>query len=184
MHYRKVLWNNIADGNISDADWKSYNTNIVSVTFNDGVASCEVLDTSKIRYTAGIVMKTYPPITKNNIYYASYMINPEYQGSFGVEYAAGQQLSGIDIQCQANTWTRRSFIANGRNDANGAMYIPFPSGYPEGITPRFQIKSPIYINLTAMFGLGNEPTKAEFERLCEINNIDLTQAFPKDTGTE
>lgn len=183
-HYRKVLWNNITNGYMSDNDWKSYNTNVVSATFNDGIASCEVLDTSKIRYTASLVMKTYPPITQNNKYYASYIINPEYQGSFGIEYAAGQQLAGTEMQCPANTWTRRSFVQYGRANANGAMYIPFPSGYPEGITPRFQVKSPIYINLTAMFGPGNEPTKAEFERLCEINNIDLTQAYSKDAGTE
>lgn len=183
-HYRKVLWNNITNGYMSDNDWKSYSPSVVSATFNDGIASCEVLNTSKIRYTASLVMKTYPPITQNNKYYASYMINPEYQGSFGIEYAAGQQLAGTEMQCPANTWTRRSFVQYGRTNANGAMYIPFPSGYPEGITPRFQIKSPIYINLTAMFGMGNEPTLAEFEHLCEINNVDLTQVYSKDTGTE
>lgn len=44
---------------------------------------------------------------------------------------------------------------------------------------------PVFIDLTVMFGAGNEPTtQAEFERICEINGIDLTTYQPYDEGSD
>ncbi len=38
----------------------------------------------------------------------------------------------------------------------------------------------IYIDLTQMFGSGNEPDLETFEKQCEKNGIDLTQSYPQN----
>ena len=47
-----------------------------------------------------------------------------------------------------------------------------------------KMRNAISINLTNMFGAGNEPNLAEFEAQCALNGIDLTQYQPYDAGTE
>lgn len=47
-----------------------------------------------------------------------------------------------------------------------------------------KFKNPIQVDLTLMFGAGNEPATAEeFEQICMKNGVDLTQAQPYDAGT-
>ena len=48
----------------------------------------------------------------------------------------------------------------------------------------FDCKNLMAFDLTQMFGLGNEPTAAEFERICAINGIDLTTYQPYNAGTD
>ena len=63
-------------------------------------------------------------------------------------------------------------------------YMPeFVNGYGPATGQTEQIKCPVIINLTQMYGAGNEPTAAEFERQCAINGVDLTNPITYNAGT-
>ena len=44
--------------------------------------------------------------------------------------------------------------------------------------------TPVIVDLTQMFGAGNEPTLVEFEQLCKMNGVNINEAQPFDLGTE
>ena len=182
-HYRKVLWNQILP-DISSDYWRSFSSNFISTTFENGIATSTFLDSTNIRYSASVTTKSSTKYDINHKYYISYMVKSTYPNSFGVEFATGQQYGTITglINVPANEWCRGSCISYPRNSGTSQVYIPFPYASKEG--EGFQVKVPILIDLTAMFGLGNEPTREEFEKLCAINNIDLTVYHPIDSGTE
>lgn len=182
QHYKRVIWNQIDDGVNADG-WTPYNTQRLSVNFSDGIADCEVLDKNNGGYSVSLRNKVYPNVNMASKYYASYLLNPEYYGRFGLEYAGGYQETEL-MNRLPNQWGRCSFMQQGRRDASGAMYMPFPfkGTYPANTNPKFKIKAPIYINLTQMFGTGNEPeTIREFEALCKYNNINLNEYHPQNT---
>ena len=185
QHYKRVIWNQIDDGVNADG-WTPYNTQKLSVNFSDGIAECEVFDKNNGGYVVSLRNKVYPNVNMASKYYASYLLNPEYYGRFGLEYAGGYQEIEL-MNRLPNQWGRCSFMQQGKRDATGAMYMPFPhkGAYPANTNPKFKIKAPIYINLTQMFGTGNEPeTIREFEALCKYNNINLNEYHPQNiTGT-
>lgn len=180
---KTVVWNNKCNGYISDADWKDRNTDETHTTFEDGVATVDFYNSPGSYHT--MVQKVSPPIVLNNKYYYSYFINPnETLEVCGAEFAGGAQVSDNQTYLK-NTWTQVSNISYGRRDGTGAMYIPFIWGgrMPENLIA--QVKSPVYVDLTLMFGAGNEPaTVEEFEHLCAINGVDLTKPQVYDEGTE
>ena len=66
----------------------------------------------------------------------------------------------------------------------GRIYIPYFKNGTYQVGDYVKIKNVYYVDLTLMFGAGNEPTKAEFEHICEINGIDLTTYQPYDEGSD
>ena len=179
-HHKKVVWNQLAAKIESGSKWEPYNTNNISATISDNLAEITPLK-SGVGYSFSLVDKNYPQVYIDHIYYASYMGWCNKNTTIGFEYAGGRQSYNTPIT--ADTWTRASIRNSSNKNGSGAMYIPFP--VDAQTTDIYKIKSPIYIDLTLMFGAGKEPTKAEFEHLCALNNIDLTQYYPKNTtGTE
>lgn len=86
---------------------------------------------------------------------------------------------------EANTWARYGRIAlEATNDQSGCrLCIPELSwGYPASVGDSEQIKCPVVINLTTMFGAGNEPTTEQFEQQCLLNGVDLESPIPYNTG--
>lgn len=104
-------------------------------------------------------------------------------GVWGAEYNGGLQESAI-VNEEADTWYQCSTSNIYWRGTRNYAYINY---YRGGITEHTgmvaQVKSPLMINLTQMFGLGNEPTKEEFEEQCILNGIDLTSALPYDEGS-
>ena len=182
-HYKKVIWNQI-DGPVDATGWQPYIADYTTVSYENGIASCEVVNPQYGGYSVSLRNKVYPNVSLDRKYYASYMINSGYDGKYGLEFAGGQQFYG-NYFSPKDTWVRNSFLVEGRRNGSGAMYMPFPqvASYPIDANPTFKLKAPIYIDLTQMFGAGNEPTTVyEFEGLCKYNNIDLEQFYPQNTA--
>lgn len=178
-----VIWNQLAFPLESDI-WTPYNTNYISVTFNSGIATITYKsgtagDNSAIRQTDGHGF----PSDIGELFYVSVMMNPSFNTTFFMELS-GTTDRADRVTAPANTWTRYAKVAlpatdRARTDARA--YIEIYNSSSANDTE--QIKSPIIISLTKMYGAGNEPTAAEFERQCALNGIDLTKYHPRDTGT-
>jgi hypothetical protein len=125
-----------------------------------------------------------PTQTLNDIWYASYMLNPSKGGlQWGIEMNGGAQLTDTATK-PAGEWSRLSFLTYIKREGRNTIYISNLKSDAAEIGMTTQVKAPIYINLTQMFGAGNEPsTVKEFERICRINNIDLETYHQYDTGS-
>ena len=181
-HRRKVRWNQLAR-DISGSRWRMYSINSLRGTISDGIAECYyVTDKTYAGFAASITTRDSITWVDGHSYYASYMVKPTYKGKFGIEYARGKQITCL-ANPDANEWGRARTIQKPTSSGYSGVYIPFPD--PVGaIDEGFQVKAPIVIDLTLMFGEGNEPTRSEFERICELNGIDLTTYQPYDTGSD
>lgn len=120
------------------------------------------------------------------VWYNSFMLNPSFgNGMWSAEYCA--IVNAIRATAEANVWTRvsSSVVANQERTAGYHLFIPSlrnTSAYPiAGKTSK--VKNVALVNLTLMYGAGNEPTVDEFERQCRLNGIDLESPLPRDTGT-
>lgn len=179
MHYRKVMWNQWSQPLTAD-NWQAYSTRS-TVSFENGIATNEWLE-AYTGYVTSIRDKVGTRQSDGEIWYASYMVKTsESDVQWGIEMCGGRQIRGI-VKTTPNEWAQCSAVATYYRGTNNFLYIcNISSSSSIGLTA--QVKSPILINLTAMFGKGREPTKKHFEYLCKMNGIDLTEYHAKDTGT-
>lgn len=181
---RRVVWNQI-NPPLDSTNWKDYGSmGYASTTFNEGVAQHTYLVDEKGYYSVSICQKVTPNVIAGHIYYTSYMIRTDHERRCGIEFANNRYFANA-YTIPADTWCRCSFLTQCNTTGYGSTYIPNPNpndiynGYTE------QIKAPIYIDLTQMFGAGQEPTKDEFEVLCALNGINLEEYHAQDlNGTE
>ena len=177
---QKIIWNNFVNGYLSDADWMDRNVNDSHTTFENGVATTKFLneEPAAISYRT-MMQKTTPKVKTDHIYFATCEVNPSRNITSGVEWAGGYQ----DAQfVNAEVWTRMSFRRYGRRNENGYLYVPFVHGTSN---PGLIVKTRnvLYIDLTQMYGSGNEPSIEEFEAQCVLNGIDLSSPQSMDSGT-
>ena len=86
----------------------------------------------------------------------------------------------------SNTWTTVKNIKQATAGSGGRrMFIGYEASSNIPIGDIVKCRKPILIDLTEMFGAGNEPsTVEEFEHICAINGIDLTTYQPYDEGSD
>lgn len=121
---------------------------------------------------------------KDHKYYCSYMLNSTFNFFVSVEFCGG--VIPTPIETGTNTWIR--FSAIGTAVKSGSLPVYFGNLRSGGQITVNQsyilLKSPIYIDLTQMFGVGKQPNINEFEAQCVLNDIDLTQSYSQDLGSE
>lgn len=178
-----VQWNQWLQP-ISEENWNPYNANNISVAYSDGIATSEWLVDSTGGYLASIRNKVQVPNPEGHIWYVSYMVRHHAQGikHFGVEFAGGRQIRAI-VTAEPDVWYQVSTVGSWYRNTNAFVYISNISDSEGEIGLIVESKSPIYIDLTRMYGAGNEPTKEEFEAQCALNGIDLTTYNPYDEGS-
>ena len=179
-----VNWNNFAPP-FSTELYKAYGTDTEIEDVETGVVRQTWVNSTSGGYARSFRLKeNYPVVQTDHIYYISYMFNAQIDGLlFSSEWAGGVIPTGMPSV--ADTWVRFSAVENGKKNGYGvAYYLNYRGGGGMTIGTSVLAKSPLYVDLTAMFGAGNEPTLAEFERQCALNNIDLTASHPQDNGTE
>ena len=179
-HYQKVIWNNIANGYCNSEDYVDRNTADSTSTFDNGIATVNFHPSSEdvvIPSFRTMRINLWPEVYTTHKYYASaefFAVDNDL--ALGFEYAGGHQLSW---SCPANTWVHHSTIQVGRRNGTGTMYIPFNTSNYENMYAK--VKNVIYVDLTLMFGEGNEPNAPEeLEGLCAYNGIDLSQPQNQD----
>jgi hypothetical protein len=181
-----VTWNNFAPPFSTDL-YKTYGTDTTIEDNGTGVVRQTWVNSSSGGYSRTFRLKDdFPIVQTDHKYYISYMFNAPIDGAmFASEYAGG--IISTPVPSVADTWVRLSGTGNGNRNGYGiAYYLNYRGGGDDGFAIGISVlaKSPLYVDLTAMFGVGNEPTLAEFERQCALNNIDLTASHPLDSGTE
>ena len=180
---KKVVWNQWLKPLTAD-NWQAYSTHN-SVSFSNQIATSEWLD-SNTGYSASIRNKVGTLQSAGQVWYVSYMVKPSVGGlNWGVEFCGGRQNTCIQ-SAEANVWQQCSSVDTYRTGTRNYTYISYCRAIAseDRIGMIAQNKSPILINLTQMFGAGNEPTKEEFETQCLLNGIDLTQYHEYNEGTE
>lgn len=185
-HYRKVLWNQWAP--VVNADnYKAYNSTNITMTVEDDVI-VQVWNKVASDYSASIHTEQW---SKTHVlgrkYYLSYEYCTDFEGYIGG--AVGGQPAFSNTLTEKNKWDRFSCMVqrtDGGSMYNSIVYMGrFKNTTGIEIGSKCLMRNPIAIDITQMFGNGNEPkTKAEFERLCAINNIDLYSYHQRDSGTE
>ena len=179
---RKVVWNQLAPPLISDY-WNDRNSTETITTFENGIATTQFILLSGSFHT--MCTKNSSRTYQNHKYYSRLdcMLNKsvDYMGGDVANIAWSKPFIG-----NLNEWGTYSTIVTGEQDRNSTIYYPRMArsgGLQQGTIAK--TKNPFVIDLTQMFGEGNEPsTAAEFEALCSRNNIDLTQYQPYDEGTQ
>ena len=92
----------------------------------------------------------------------------------------------IMITAEANEWATYSWIVTGKADRTSKTYCPEFQSISANSGIITETKNVLVVDLTLMFGAGNEPaTTADFEALCVLNGVDLNTPQSKDlSGTE
>lgn len=181
--HKKVKWNQFAR-EASSSYWRPYSTNYAALTFENGVGIRTTLANCDASYADAIRSINQP------IYYRShkYYISQELYSSVSKQYVniIGSLWQNMQT-ANANEWTRISYVGSPGTSDDG-VGKPLWTCYSahtysvEGEICKF--RNVMFIDLTLMFGEGNEPTKAEFEHICELNGIDLTTYQPYDEGSD
>lgn len=172
---------------LTSTNWQPYNDERISLSFDEvNYISTSTWLQQASGYSASTRNKIGTLQAAGQIWYTSHMIKPSKGGlSWGVEFAGGRQHTCVS-NVPANTWAQASSVGEYYRGTRNYTYIAncksAASSTEVGMTA--QCKSPILINLTQMFGAGNEPSKARFEALCALNNIDLTVYHAYNEGTQ
>ena len=172
---------------LTSSNWQPYNATRAPVTFDDvNEISTTTWAEQGTGYSTSVRNKVGTLQSSGQIWYVSHMVNPSLSGyNWGVEFAGGRQDYCIS-NAPANTWSQASSVNSYYRGTRNYTYIGNCKNAASQITigMTVQCKSPILINLTQMFGAGNEPSKARFEALCALNNIDLTVYHAYNEGTQ
>lgn len=178
-----VIWNQRGRPLTAD-NWKSQNASYTSLSFEDGVVTRTMIADSTQVYHSSIVLKNQNiNFYKDRYYYQKQELYTPKSGSLYTLILANLWTANRIIP--ANEWTTIEYLGKASADRTGSgIYLTYCSSqsYEGDIC---KCRNPILVDLTQMFGEGNEPTTVEeFRRQCEINGINLDSALPYDTGTE
>lgn len=182
----EVTWNQMLP-ELTDVNVAPANANNIAMSY-DAVTREFTQEWLKVGQSYSYAIRTADQnVETSHIYYVSYMCFPEFErGRFGFEFT--KQVDDVNgEEVAANTWHHiRNTVQSG---VTGGKYYYF--GYLRStassiglqIGAKCKTKNCLIVDLTQMYGAGNEPTPEEFERQCSLNGIDLTQSQPQDNGT-
>ena len=179
----EVIWNNKLP-QLSTYDWKSYNGENTTLVDNGAGMVTQTWLKEGGGYSFSTRTQQNINIVNGHVYYLSYMINPDnWDGMiFGAEYATYSTTVSESHVITSNKWNRISFIhTNDSTKTTANTFLGIRRGGPnayEGAT--IKMRYPVLVDLTLMFGEGNEPDLETFETQCVINGVDLSQPIAKD----
>ncbi len=157
-------WNQlIKNGNFSDSDnyWSHTPAATVSVASNSITLTLPAAPSSNYSYL--ITTQGYINIISGHKYYFHAEYKPAKTGTFVFDWNGA--FSSLYPTATANTWNNFSYLLSGSSNVTGRSLSCYPrevtDGYAAGDT--FSIRNVMLIDLTVIYGSGNEPTAAEFE---------------------
>ena len=175
-----VTWNQQAKAMTADG-WVPYDATKVSTAFADGVCTMTWLVDGK-GYSTGLRATNYPYTDVGHVMYVRYDVLPDRDGEWGAESGGGGMP--VAVNCTANQWNAVRLQSAATKKAWARPIIANWRGSSSGTTGmEVQVRNPAWVNLSVMYGVGNEPTMEEFERQCVLNGIDLSTYQPEDAGT-
>lgn len=170
-----VVWNNIVNGYLTSADWEDRSTSDTNTTFEDGIATIVYLNSTGSYRT--MIAKVSVPTYQGHKYYCRFQCSTNNASvDVGIDAANIAWLRSQNVS--VNEWGTYSYIVTGERNRNSNTYCPRLSSL-SGISGFIaKVKNILVVDLTRMFGSGNEPSSVEFETLCAQNGLDLNQPYP------
>lgn len=177
----QATWNVLENGYFSSADWKDRNSSETTTTFDNGIATTAFID------LRGGYRTTVCKVSKRT--YAGHKYFNFFQCKVNLPVSTiGADCANIawaaDMTAGVEEWGSYVNVVTGQQDRNSTYYIPRltnTGGLPSGIIAK--TKNLLVVDLTLMFGAGNEPDANEFIRQCALNNVDLYTPHNQDSGT-
>lgn len=167
---KTLVWNQrIVNGNLSNGTngWSASGRS--TILASNGVLTVTITATPTSNYT-GYVAKPFSK-TSGHKYYFHVEVNVPHDGRFILDTNSEIQTQLYDVS--ANNWEKLSSIASAvRDGLSGSLYPrELSDGYVSGDS--FKIRNYYVIDLTLMFGSGNEPaTVEEFESMFPLTYYD------------
>ena len=182
---RKVIWNQKCE-NFENSKWETQSNTYEQVSYSNGVCTRTMLQDSLAAspWLACVRMRVLYPWDSTHIYYFHYEACPDANREYYLMF--GNSFQSPLFSCEANVWTKLKGISNSLSNGTSRIYTIYPkNGVVEEEGSVCQVKNPMLVDLTQMYGAGNEPTTVEeFERQCALNGINLNVFQPYDSGTE
>lgn len=157
---KSLVWNQYLKG-LSSENWRAGSGNVSSLVFEDGVATFTTLDSGTNRDVRQI--DSVRLVSGHKYYYSFYA-----KSDIDIQLTFYGYLSGVNTQITnifnvGEHYTKCSAISTASNTNDFSIRITEPIAY--GATT-ISVKNVFLIDLTLMFGAGNEPaTVEEFEKL-------------------
>ena len=150
VNFARVM-NKFTNGNFETTNnWTLNNGGSVSVSNNKYVINTDILNPAM-----GIWQSQQ--LIKGHKYYISCDFNVPYNNAVKIHSSAlGEQLS---IVIPTNTWERVSCVVDSSVDVISPVVFHTSCNTQYTITDSFKLKNVIYLDLTALFGISNEPSK-------------------------
>jgi hypothetical protein len=142
--------NAVKNGDFSSADWGA---NLCTYTVLNNEAICTVS-------TGGIVTGIYRSLTAQSVvghkYYHAISIYPKHLGEMRIGYLNNNSVLTPTV---ANAWNKLTGVMTAVSASNSFILYHDTSLYASGETWKY--KEAMCIDLTSLFGAGNEPTKEQ-----------------------
>lgn len=167
---KTLVWNQlIVNGNLSNGTNGWSRSGSSTILASNGVLTVTITATPTSNYT-GYVAKPFSK-TSGHKYYFHVEVNVPHDGRFILDTNSEIQTQLYDVS--ANKWEKLSSIASAVRDGLSGFLFPreLSDGYVSGDS--FKIRNYYVIDLTLMFGAGNEPaTVEEFESMFPLPYYD------------
>lgn len=172
-----VTWNQIIP-EINSTNYIPQNDTYASLSFNNNEMTINLIQDTQQVYHTSARSSAYASYDPTHKYYISQEIWTSQNGEYVAVLGSLWLSTNIAI---SNEWKRLSWTGVPDRDY-GYVYLGYCTEQRQvGYTCK--VRNPICIDLTCMFGAGNEPTLEEFEQQCILNNINLNSYYPVNSGT-
>lgn len=174
----KTLVMNQKANSINATYWQGFSAN-VSVTYADGVAECTLQNDTASGYQYGFELKTTYEVYANHKYYYRYDIKANNTTTtFGSQILTTSRLVDGSVAA-VDTWETKSRIYTPTADSSNRRYLIYPQSDLGSLTGLvYSIRNAMLIDLTLMFGSGNEPSTVQ-----EFESMFPADYYPYNAGT-
>lgn len=154
----------------NNTEWRAYSNGNVSIEYVDDGIKATIVNEG-YGYTRGLVVNC-TGIANTHKYFAIITIKPSVTHDFNFE--TGNKSSAI-TSCVANQWTKFAGIVT--SSKNDTQLIVNPATSNLSVNDTFTVRFASLVDLTQMFGAGNEPTTVE-----EVEAILGDEYYDYNTG--
>lgn len=174
-HPETVTWNQLAMP--MDAEWREiWEPSVATAAFENNIATITWKQAGKYGFITSLVKagsKAAPTALGNSKLYIAFDVYPSFAASCSPEIHSATLPTKT---APANQWSRLSWVhlmaeASSTTSYNVRELLPVVRSSNAQVGSTVSIKNELYIDLTKMYGRGNEPDLETFERELRLNGI-------------
>lgn len=155
---KSVVWNQLFDSNHITATRGTY-------TFSNNEYEFTVTDTGQTQF--GVL--GYCTLINGHKYFATAEALSEQSGNYGMYHGGVVPINSFNIT-EPNVWVKKNVIrtATSETTTGNFYFYPYGVGSASVIGDKFKFRNMYYVDLTQMYGAGNEPSSISDPRIAEI----------------